>query len=391
MHKNTAQIRSYPVKFLRHHFFASLRFNAPTVIGLSAILLYSDMGLAQGQREQPNLTIDAAMRSEVIEGVLEKLNAYYVFPEVAKEMEKAIRTRLEGKEYESITSAAVLCETLTEHLREISHDKHLRVSYSHEPHPMPDSEAKPSPKEREKWRRMAGLRNFGFEKVERLGGNIGYLDFRGFMPPELAAETAIGAMAFLANTSALIIDLRHNGGGSPAMVAFMCSYFFDAEPVHLNDLYHRPSDRTHQWWTLPYIPGKRYVDKEVYLLTSHRTFSGAEEFAYNLKNLKRATLIGETTGGGAHPTGGYPINEHFGVGVPNGRAINPITGTNWEGTGVLPDLDVPAELALLTAHHLALKNVLETQIDGMLTDELNQSIETVQQELAALKKKLNVE
>ncbi len=110
-------------------------------------------------KKQPDLTINAAMRSEVIEGVIEKLNAYYVFPEVSKEMEKAIRTRLEGKEYGSITSAAVLCETLTENLREISHDKHLRVIYSHEPRPMPDDEATPSSKIRDKWHRMARLRN----------------------------------------------------------------------------------------------------------------------------------------------------------------------------------------------------------------------------------------
>ncbi|MEM9804848.1 MAG: S41 family peptidase [Cyanobacteria bacterium P01_D01_bin.56] len=336
-------------------------------------------------RKQLDLTINTTMRLEVIEGLIEKINAYYIFPEIAKKMEKGIRTRLEGRKYDSITSAADLCKTLTEHLQEISHDKHLSVIYSYEPRPISDDEAGPGPQEREKWHRIARLTNFEFEKVERLGGNIGYLDFRGFMPPELAAETAIGAMGFLANTSALIIDLRHNGGGSPAMVAFMCSYFFDAEPVHLNDLYHRLSDLTHQWWTLPYIPGKRYVDKAVYLLTSHHTFSGAEEFAYNLKNLKRAILIGETTGGGAHPTGGYQINEHFVVGVPNGRAINPITGTNWEGTGVMPDIEVPAELALETAHLTALEKLLETNTNDLLTGELHEIIETVRTKLEAMK------
>ena len=357
-------------------------------------------------KKRPDLTINAAMRSEVIEGVIEKLNAYYVLPEVAKEMEKAICIRLEGKEYDSITSAAFLCEALTEHSREISHDKHLRVTYSHEPRPMPEDEARardfspisiarggvrPSSKERERCNRIARLRNSGFEKVERLGGNIGYLDFRCFVLPEFAAETAIGAMGFLANTSALIIDLRLNGCGYPDMGAFMSSYFFAAKPVHLNDFYDRPSDRTDQSWTLPYIPGKRYVDKEVYLLTSQRTFSGAEGFAYNLKNLKRATLIGETTGGGGHTTNGYQINEHFQVMVPDGYPINPITGTNWEGTGVTPDIEVPADLALETAHLTALEKLLQTNTDDLLTGELHESIETVKMKLEEMKKKRNAD
>jgi C-terminal processing protease CtpA/Prc len=141
------------------------------------------------------------------------------------------------------------------------------------------------------------------------------------------------------------------------MVALISSYLFGPDPVHLNDLYFRPDDSTHQWWTLPHVPGQRYEGKPVYILTSKRTFSAAEEFAYNLKSLKRATIVGETTGGGAHPGGTRRINDHFAVFVPSGRAINPITKTNWEGTGVTPDLPVAADLALKTAHLAALKTI----------------------------------
>src|SRR5262249_25074545 len=231
-------------------------------------------------------TITAATRSEVIEGALKGLNEGYVFPEVAQKMAEAIRERLEKKEYEEITSAAKLCDKLTADLREVSHDKHLRVIFTNETIPTSIAGRRPPRREgRERRRRMGATRNFGFEKVERLAGNIGYLDLRGFTPPEFAGDTAAAAMGFLANTDALIIDLRQNGGGAPGMVALLCSYLFDAEPVHLNDLYNRKENNTHQWWTLPHLPGKRYLDKDVYVLTSQRTFSAAEEFTYNLKNL----------------------------------------------------------------------------------------------------------
>jgi hypothetical protein len=357
---------------------------------LAAVVAWLAHGDGRGQvlikKDQPDFTITPEQRVEVLDGLLKQLNEHYVFPDKAQEMEKAIRARQEKKEYDSITSAKTLAETLTKHLQEVSHDKHLRVIYSNGPLPKP---RELSPEERQKMRTMMSKTNYGFEKVERLEGNIGYLDLRGFTDADAGGETAAAAMTFLANTDALIIDLRKNGGGSPGMVALLCSYLFDGRPRHLNSLAWRKSggEEVQQWWTLPYVPGKRYINKDVYVLTSKRTFSAAEEFTYNLQSQKRATIVGETTGGGAHPGGPHPINDHFAVWVPSGRAINPITKTNWEGTGVKPDVEVPADQALKTAHLAALKKSLENKdTDEMLKGQLKTIIDKVQKELDALKK-----
>jgi hypothetical protein len=338
------------------------------------------------KKDQPDFAMTPEQRSEVIDGLLKQLNDNYIFPVKAREMEKAVRARQEKKEYDGIASAKTLTETLTKHLQDVSHDKHLRVLYSHEPLPKP---REPSPEERRNVRERMSKRNFGFEKVERLEGNIGYLDLRGFFDADTGGETAAAAMTFLANTDALIIDVRKNGGGSPGMVALLCSYFFDGSPRHLNSLAWRKSggEEIQQWWSLPFVPGKKYVGQDVYVLTSKRTFSAAEEFTYNLQTQKRAVIVGETTGGGAHPGGPRPINDHFAVWVPSGRAINPVTNTNWEGTGVKPDVAVPEDQALKTAHLTALKKQLGSKgIDETLKLELKRIIERVQKELETLKK-----
>src|SRR5215217_3184018 len=325
-----------------------------------SLLAFSAVTVGFAQPEQQDLTIDAATRTQVIDAVLKRLNDSYVFPEVAKKMEQSIHERVEKKEYDQLTSSKQFAMTLTKDLQAVSNDKHLRVRYSHDAIPERGQRREPTAEEREQRRRDLTWMNHGFAKVERLPGNIGYLEFLNFMDEELGAETVAAAMNFVNNSNALIIDMRRNGGGNPAMVALVCSYLFGPEPVHLNDLYWREGNRTDEFWTRKDVAGKRYLNKDVYVLTSKRTFSGAEEFTYNLKNLKRATIIGETTGGGAHPGGGFRLSEHFGMFIPSGRAISPITKTNWEGTGVTPDVSVPADQALLVARVMALKKVLTT-------------------------------
>lgn len=199
--------------------------------------------------------------------------------------------------------------------------------------------------------------NCGFERLERLSGNVGYLKFNFFADPEICGATAVAAMNFLANADAVIFDLRENSG-DPKMVALIATYLF-AKPTHLNDLWERKSGETQQYWTLPYVPGKRLSNIPAFVLTSHRTFSGGEEFSNDLKVLKRATLVGEVTGGGAHPVAGHRIDDRFTIGVPFARAINPTTKTDWEGVGVEPDVKVPAADALSTAQALAAKELAD--------------------------------
>jgi retinol-binding protein 3 len=355
-------------------------------LAVLCLLTLSVASLSFAQPEQTDLTIDTATRTQVIDGILKRLNDSYVFPEVAKKMEQSIRERVDKKEYDQITSAKQFATTLTNDLQAVSKDKHLRVRYSHESIPERGPRREPTAEEREQRRRELTWMNHGFAKVERLPGNIGYLEFYNFMDEELGADTVAAAMNFVNGTDALIIDMRSNGGGNPAMVALVCSYLFGAEPVHLNDLYWREGNRTEEFWTRKELGGKRYLNKDVYVLTSKRTFSGAEEFTYNLKNLKRATIIGETTGGGAHPGGGFRISDHFGMFVPTGRAISPITKTNWEGTGVTPDISVPADQALLVARVMALKKALPT-LRPDLKARGEEEIQKLEKELAALKAK----
>lgn len=339
------------------------------------------------ERTPPDSTIDANTRKQVIDTVLKRLNDSYVFPDVAKAMDKAISDRVAKGEYDQISSSRTFAETLTKDLQAVSKDKHLRVRYSHDVLPQRQPRAEPTAEQREQQRRDMSWMNYGFDKVERLGGNTGYISFRGFFGPELGADAVASAMNFVAGTDALIFDLRQNGGGDPEMVALICSYLFGPEPVHLNDLYWREGNRTDEFWTRKEVAGKRYLNKDVYVLTSKYTFSGAEEFTYNLKNLKRATIIGETTGGGAHPGMGVRINDHFNMFVPTGRAISPITKTNWEGTGVKPDVEVPADQALSVARLMALKKSLPTLTHPGFKEGVQGEIEKLEKELSELKAK----
>ena len=341
-------------------------------IFVSLIVVAISLSAVAQPGPRPDFTVTAAERAAVIEGAIKRLNENYVFPDTARKMETALRARVAKGEYASITSAKALAEKLTADLREISRDKHLHVVYDQNGVPDRAPEVNPTPEDLARERAWVEKVNFGFEKAERMRGNVGYIEIMGFVPPAIGGETATAAMSFIANTDALIVDLRRNGGGEPAMIAYVMSYLFD-QPTHLNDIYERPTNLTQQWWTMPHVPGLKFGGrKPLYVLTSSHTFSGGEEFAYNVKNTKRGTLVGETTGGGAHPVQPYKVSEHFAIGVPFARAINPVTKTNWEGTGVTPDISVPADQALNVAYRAILEKLIPATTDPQRRGQMEQ-------------------
>jgi hypothetical protein len=307
-----------------------------------------------------DIQLDATQRQKTIGVISQQLTAYYVYPDVAAKMIRALHDHQKHGDYNSLADGDDFASALTQDLRAISNDRHLFVAY--QPFTSPkqsDSSADahpPSPAEEARVRSMLEHRNCSFSKLEILNHNIGYIKFDEFAPPQFCAPTAVAAMNFLAHTDALIFDLRDNHGGSPEMVDFMVSYLF-SEPTHINDLTNRHDNETHQFWTLAWVPGPRLVDQAVYVLTSHETFSGGEEFVFDLKTQKRATIVGETTGGGAHPVRGLPAGDHFIIGVPFGRPINPVTKGDWEGKGVEPDVQTSAADALATAEKLAVEKL----------------------------------
>jgi hypothetical protein len=299
---------------------------------------------------------------EIVTKALELLRAAYVFPEQAERAAAVVEARLAAGEYDNLDEIA-LTDLVTEHLQDATDDRHLALMLGEGPPPRATPVPEPHKPEDPEVRRLARLRkfrldNFGIRRVERLDGNVGYLDLRRMPIPSNAGPAIAAAMELVAGTYALIIDMRHNGGGSPEGVVFWCSYLVDERPTHLNDIFTAETGETKQFWSLPYVPGARYLDRPVYVLTSHGTFSGGEDLCYTLQAIKRAEIIGETTGGGAHPTRVYPISPAVCIGIPFARSVNPVTGSNWQGTGVVPDVAVAAEQAYDVAYARALRHVL---------------------------------
>jgi C-terminal processing protease CtpA/Prc len=223
---------------------------------------------------------------------------------------------------------------------------HLEVVYSQNPLPRPSTG--PNPERMEAYRRILEANNCTFEKAQVLPHNIGYLKLNSFPEPSICGATAKSAMATLNHADAIIFDLRENRGGYPSMVMLIAAYLFD-HPEYM----YRPGETTERCWTQSPVPGNRLADKPVYVLTSARTFSGAEHFSYDLKMLKRATLVGERTGGATDVGVFHRIDDHFGIGIRETRAINPYSEADWAVTGVEPDVKVKAADALIKAEELA--------------------------------------
>lgn len=328
---------------------------------------------------QPTSTsLTPTQKQTTVQTLAKELRARYVFPEVADKVAGAIQTKAAAGGYTSLTTDADFARALGKDLRDLSQDLHFRVVVDPEIKAAEDDDKPPTPADIQQAHQEMSSFGYGIAKVERLPGNVGYLDLRGFGPTYAVAPAYTAAMTLLSGSTAIILDLRRNGGGEPESVAYLLSHFFPEGDIrHLNDIYTRPNDRTQQYWTS--AVSVRFAGP-VFVLTSPRTFSGGEECAYDFQTQKRATIVGETTGGGANPGGMVPLGGGLAAFIPMGKAINPITKSNWEHVGVKPDLAVPAADALKTAWALIIKGELKDAKDPGEKAELEDLLGRIQRD-----------
>lgn len=304
--------------------------------------------------------IDSAAQIEIITELCEKLQACYIFPEVAEQICLHLQQTLLDGEYDGLTDGNLFALALTIQLQEVNHDEHLWVRWHEQPLPDGVSALNHEPAWQQQQKATAQAENYGIHKLEMLTGNIGYLDIRYLHKPVYAGEAIVAAMNFLSNTAAVILDLRQCMGGYPGTAALICTYLFPEEPVLLTSIYWRDEDLTQQFWTLPYVPGKHLVTQPLYVLTSKTTFSAGEMLALALQSRQRAKVIGQHTDGGANPGSSFRIHSHFEAFIPIGRTIDPLTGNSWEGTGITPDIITSPE----NSFNLAYKLASQTKIAG---------------------------
>ena len=305
----------------------------------------------------------ASDRAATVKLLVAKLKANYIYPAVAERLGSAITKKNAGGGYASLTSAQAFSEALAKDLRHFSGDLHMSAKINESFFESAGPAVPPTRAEWDEYRDQVARGGYGFEKIERLPGNVGYIELRNFGSTLMVGQAYTSAISLLAGTDALILDLRRNGGGSADSVAYLMSHFFPlGAPRHLSDFYDRETDATQQYWTVQAVT-QRY-DKPVYVLTSARTFSAGEDCAYSFQAQKRGTLVGETTGGGSNPVRWFGLDHGIVVAIPTGRVINAVTKTNWEHVGVKPDIAVPAAQALQTAHVAILRNLVSsTKVD----------------------------
>lgn len=280
---------------------------------------------------------------EIVTRTAHLVEQHYVFADVGAQVAGLLATKADT--YVAHADPKELAHNVTADLQSVNGDKHLRLSHSETELPIEDGDASADyAKIIQESHRTGG----GIARVERLDGNIGVLTIRPqLFPPSVAGAAMAAAMNLLASVDALIVDVRDCPGGDPSMVALAATYLLGEESVRLNDLYERAGDNLLQSWTLPYVPGPRFGGtKPLYVLTGKGTFSAGEDLAYTLQQLGRATVVGERTGGGAHPRRGFRVHPHLMASIPVARTINRVSGTNWEGVGVAPDLETAADDAL---------------------------------------------
>jgi len=329
--------------------------------------------ILQAQKKTEVLT--RSDKKEAIEKTGELLKKFYVNPVLGSLMENHLKSKHKEGAFKNISDPGEFVRSITEEMRSISNDKHLFMYVG----PNPDKQERGDRNLKSLVNQLDREKdNYGLNRIEIIDGNIGYMNIESVMYSEEAGEVLSSALKFLSNTYAIIFDLRNNSrGGDPMYMAYLFSYFFE-KPTHINSIYWRDRDRTDEFWTQEKIQGKKMIDIPLFVLISHKTFSGAEEFAYDLQSLSRATTIGEVSAGGANPASTWLVYEDLRISIPYGRAINPITGTNWEGVGVIPDIEVSAEKALEIAmknaktaaekYYTTKKNILISHYDKCASD-----------------------
>lgn len=321
--------------------------------------------IATAAQSPPGFQIDERVRKEVLNSLAQALESRYVLPDMATKLATAVRVKQKTSAYKKVSTGPDLARVLTDDLLSVAHDKHLRVTFGFGPMPAKPSGPLP-PQMLDELRKENGA----IQKVEILDGNVGYMRVNGVPPVEVARPAIAAAFAFLHNTDALIIDDRGNGGGDPHTVAVYVSYLSEGKPFVVNTFRRREGGQVEEFKTTELGDLSYGAQKPVFVLTSPMTFSGGEELAYDLQALKRAVIVGEVTGGGANPVTIIDLGHQFSVSMPNAQGINPITGTNWEQTGVLPDVRVAAADVLSRAHALALDRLTSMAQDPLSKAEL---------------------
>jgi len=320
-------------------------------------------------------------KAEIIDSVTSLFRARYLYPEISARLDSLVRAKSAAGEYSADTNLAAFAQSLRTDLRELSQDRHIFITT------IPEDRWYVVEGDTATAEQIATMRadNFGWRELKYMQGGVGYINVVAFQDTAFAARTAEAALSFMANCRTLIIDLRQHHGGEENMQKLVCSYFF-SEPTQLSSLYWTYLDSTAPAWTQAEVGGTPLYDKELYLLTSRATASGAEAFAYNLKNYQRATVVGERTAGAAHWTDYYELpGLGLVVKVPVARPIHPLTGTSWEGTGVTPDIEVPADQALERAYLDALEKLAAKETDEARKREIEWLFPTVKARLNPVK------
>jgi retinol-binding protein 3 len=300
----------------------------------------------------------------VVDSLANQVSKYYIDKPAADKMSAALRSALKQGKYAEFTDPHLLAAKLTSDIQAVHRDEHFHVEYN----PLVADELSGNIEDvpgmvAEKLR-VEMTRNFGFRKAEVFGGSIGYLEISSFSRlNDYSRRTADAALRLLSNCEALIIDLRYGSGGSPEMMTHLLGRFF-AERTHVANIYIRSENATLPYYTTVDSSFSRLHRMPVYILTSYKTFSAAEGFIYAMKSFKRATIVGEATRGGAHTVTYRPLGHGFVADIPFGRAMDPKTGMNWEGTGIAPDVSVPADDALEAAENIIFEKGLASAHDS---------------------------